>query len=396
MRIITYLAGLGGVGLLTILLPSDVFATVSAIIADNQTGLVGGAGNSCTVSRSYKIGMPLDQIIFRSVPARGAFVTQMVDLNDQAKSHLINRVQNADHPSDILNDLSHPLGGFSPRIRQLGFVNVFGQSDGGTGADVFGAFEGRASSALGAKKDVNGFNGRFAYAVQGNTLSSHSVVDFALRSLLAPSSTCNDLPERLLHAMRSAEAEGGDKDCIGGEVAFLKVQKPDGSMLIDLSYTCASKGQCENAHDKIESQFAQWRASHLCDSGEGTINLPATPTTTAPRRNYLDDAVLLGTTSAGITLRRGGTIYFKTVDHGFILPDRTPRRYTLVLTYHSPAGDISYSLGSKLSSKELTSLKISSARLRGKGSYTLTVSTEIRTSNGYQYIGTDTVPFDLR
>ena len=231
--------------LLGSLLLSTAQATWSIVAYDTTSNVVGGAGTSC-------VGTFDVSIILGVSPANGAVHAQAY-LNEQARDQAVELLSQGQSPADIVAVIT--AGSFDPQsgYRQYGIVDSQGRSAGFTGPNN-GDWAG----------DVQGTVDNIVYSVQGNILTSETVVQRTADRFQAHSSC--DLAENLWEALKSGRRQNeGDSRCtdsgIPSDSAFIRVVNPDGSDLLHLSVVGDSQ---EDPLDRLQLQFDDWRAANPC------------------------------------------------------------------------------------------------------------------------------------
>jgi len=189
-------------GLALCLAPTWAHATWSVTAADTKTKTVAIATATC-VSQSVFAHAPfkgLPDIQAVVVPGVGVAAAQAQSdptRGDQALIREQLRVGAA--PADIVRTL-HAEGGAIAE-RQFGVVDVQGRAAG---------FSGDAIPMAAATRQGRAGDGRFAYAVQGNTLRSEAVVADAARAF---EMSRGGLADRVLAALYAGDLAGGDRRC---------------------------------------------------------------------------------------------------------------------------------------------------------------------------------------
>jgi hypothetical protein len=109
--------------------------------------------------------------------------------------------------------------------------------------------------------------GTLVYAVQGNILTSRTVIDAAADAF--ESAGC-DLPERLMRALEMGAANGeGDRRCtttrgIPSDSAFLRVSGGDGESDPYVELHVPTSGD-DNPLVALRAKLEDWRSTHPCD-----------------------------------------------------------------------------------------------------------------------------------
>ena len=179
-------------------------ATWSIVAVDPRTREVGSAGASCT---PYVAG------IVALAPGHGAIVAQAMS-NSEARGRGVDLLARGGSPSAIVAAITHPE-----------FDREFAQQQYGVASlDFFdrpAAFTGESTHAERGHLLAPGV------AVQGNILTGTDVLTATMAEFQREPS--RPLAERLLAALESGGAKGGDRRC-GAQTArsaYLAVAKPD-------------------------------------------------------------------------------------------------------------------------------------------------------------------------
>jgi MYXO-CTERM domain-containing protein len=229
--------------------------TYSIVGADTTTREVGGAGTSCLTGDDV-------YIIYGGVPGHGVVHAQAYS-NPNGKRRAAELLAQGQAPTDILAAITQTSFDPSVAIRQYGIIDVDGHGAGFTG-----------SGTKPYAGDRQGAAGHFAYAVQGNILTSANVLEHAANAFQAGG--C-DLAERLMSALEAGAAGGeGDSRCtnqgIPSDSAFLQVESPDAAAGAYLSLRVQSSGS-QNPLPLLRAKLDAWREQHPCPV--------ATPSTSA-------------------------------------------------------------------------------------------------------------------
>lgn len=249
--------------------------TYSIVAVDTRSAEVGGAGTSCLDGGDVFV-------IYRGVPGRGVVHAQArydPSARDRA-AQLLNQGQSA---RDTLAAVTLPSFDSNFALRQYGIVDVSGGAVGYTGSGTMPFADDRQGTIFG-----------FAYSVQGNILTSASVLDQAAGAF--ESAGC-DLAERLMRGLAAgANAGEGDSRCtvrgIPSDSAFLQVERPGVGEGGYLAMHVESSGT-DNPLPSLQAKFEAWRAQHPCpqstgaagqggetgEAGGTAIEAPAGPTT---------------------------------------------------------------------------------------------------------------------
>lgn len=183
--------------------PSWAHATWSVAAADTATKAVAIATATCVPQSVFDHspfkGLPDLQAVV--APGSGVAAAQAQSDPTHGDQTLIREALRAgDAPSEIVKELQAKGGAVA--TRQFGVVDVHGRA---------AAFSGDAIPAeAAARQGRAGNGGRFAYAIQGNTLRSGAVVDDAARAFETSS---GGLADRVLAALYAGDLAGGDRRC---------------------------------------------------------------------------------------------------------------------------------------------------------------------------------------
>jgi uncharacterized Ntn-hydrolase superfamily protein len=237
---------LGGLvaGMLT---AATASATYSIAASDSSRGQVGAAGASCV---DYEVIR-----IHGSVDGRAVIEAQAY-FDDAALAEAVARLGEGASPAAVLDAITD-VSEFpnAPRM-QYGIVDVTGRSVGWTGRQ-----------ALPFATHVAKTDGTFAYAVQGNVLTSGAVIE---RMQTAFGSGGCDLADKLVLALEAAGEEGeGDSRCTPegrpANSAFVEVSNEDGKLL-RISVPDVSP---EDPILQLREEYDAWRAGQPCEMGQG-------------------------------------------------------------------------------------------------------------------------------
>ncbi len=221
-------------------------ATYSIVAADTLTREVGGAGTSC-------LGGSDVRVIYGAVPGVGVVHAQAHYLS-RARDEAVELLRAGENPPAVLAALLDPAFDADSRQRQYALVDVLGDT---------AAFTGPLADAVATS--LQGQVGAFAYSVQGNLLTSPSVVERAAARFEA--SGC-DLAERLLGALEAGALDGeGDRRCtnagIPSDSAFLQVESPALPLGEYLALSVPTSG-AQSPLPALRAEFEVWRSSHPC------------------------------------------------------------------------------------------------------------------------------------
>jgi uncharacterized Ntn-hydrolase superfamily protein len=180
---------------LSLLLPSQAFATWSVIAVDMATGRVVIASATC-VNRDDQFLKNIQAVV---VPGKGVAACQAAVDGTHANQMLVYaELQKGTDPAKIIEMLAQDPAFQS---RQFGILDLTGRSAGHSGLT-----NGYVS------QDVQGRvpGTQIYYSIQGNILRPGEVVPNAERAFL---STNGALTDRVMAAMDAADAAGGDSRC---------------------------------------------------------------------------------------------------------------------------------------------------------------------------------------
>lgn len=223
-------------------------ATYSIAGADAAKGEVGSAGASCV---PYEV-----ILIYRAVPGVAVIDAQAyfdTPAQDQAEMMLANGASPDEVLAAVTDASMHPD---APKM-QYGIVDAKGRVAAATGPE-----------AMPYASHLTGFVAPFAYAIQGNILTSQAVLDQAEAAFLAQNGC--DLAERLMLALEAGAANGeGDSRCTPegrpAKSAFLDVTSASGTV-VHISLPDVSP---DDPVVMLRAALDAWRADHPCPSGEG-------------------------------------------------------------------------------------------------------------------------------
>ncbi len=186
---------------LVLLTQTTSFATWSVIAIDRATGQVSVASATC-VPQGRFAGFPakgLMDVQAVVVPGIGVAACQAgVDATRENQRLVFTELQKGTHPDEILRMLKQ-----DPQIerRQFGILDITGRSTGFSGT-------GNGASSLSIQGRVAGTE--IYFSVQGNILANDNVMHDAARAFRQATGTLTD---RVMAAMKAADAQGGDSRC---------------------------------------------------------------------------------------------------------------------------------------------------------------------------------------
>jgi uncharacterized Ntn-hydrolase superfamily protein len=169
---------------------SPGLATWSIVVMDMNTREVVVAGATCLPDFDIASGIAVIAV------GKGGGVSQATLLG-QAKGIIFSGLQAAKSPERIMEDIF--ATNLSMPDRQFGIVGLEGPAASFTGSQTL-------ATALG----LSGQIGNLRYAIQGNILAQSPVIHQALATL---SNSQGDLGQRVMLAMETATALGGDGRC---------------------------------------------------------------------------------------------------------------------------------------------------------------------------------------
>jgi uncharacterized protein (TIGR03382 family) len=228
--------------------PSQASATYSITAADLEAEEVGGAGASC---------VPYEVVrIYGVAKGRGA-VNAQAYFDDEALALAVELLASGADPASILDEITDPEAHPVAPKMQWGIVDVSGRSARATGPEA-GAY---AADDGGTAED-----GRFAFTVQGNILTSSRVIEQARGGFLAEG--C-DLADRLVRGLEAAGAQGeGDSRCTDegrpAKSAYVDVTGPEGARL-HISIPDVSPA---DPIPLLRAAYDAWRTEHPCPAEE--------------------------------------------------------------------------------------------------------------------------------
>jgi uncharacterized Ntn-hydrolase superfamily protein len=189
-------------------------STFSIVAIDPQTGDVGAAGASCVpISASSLAAL---------VPGHGAAAIQAAFL-PQNQSQVLELLSQGATAPEIIELVSDEDYDQQASIRQYGVVTL---KDGEI--QVGGFTGGDNNDWAGDRQDANN-----SVSAQGNTLEGEAVISDALSAFISHNLGPVQLSDRLIRALESASAAGGDLRCNQADVdqtaqaAFIAVSQAD-------------------------------------------------------------------------------------------------------------------------------------------------------------------------
>ncbi|MBI4818253.1 MAG: DUF1028 domain-containing protein [Deltaproteobacteria bacterium] len=277
---------LARVGIFTsALLAEPAHATWSIVAVDTQTGELGGAGASC-VGR-FDVGEILDMAV-----GHGAIHAQAA-LNFEARDRGAELLAAGASPLEVIAAIANASFDSSFQERQFGVVDLSGRT---------AAFTGSATNPYAGHFEGN--DGRFAFSIQGNLLTSERVLT---RARDAFGEGACDLAAKLIAALAAGRQGGeGDGRCTprgySADSAFIEVDRSDEPRGTFLSISHVDTSPADSVVD-LTASFESWRASHPCpgprDAGAPDESfdevLDASP---GPERAPLEDATADGGSDA--------------------------------------------------------------------------------------------------
>jgi uncharacterized Ntn-hydrolase superfamily protein len=227
--------------------------TFSIVAVDSITGQVGSAGASCLAG----------SIIISDVhPGVGVIHTQ-------SYWHLTNQnyaraLMNQGHsPQQIIDSLVAHDAERNPSTRQYGVVDLVG---GGRSAAYTGV------NCLDYKNHILGQN----YAIQGNILLAHQILELMEVFFLSTAGTFTD---RLMAALQAAKVPGADIRCLSSGrssiSAFIRTARPQdtsGTLYLNLNVNDAPYDM--DPIDSLQRLYDIWKLTN--DVSEGAVGVPVT------------------------------------------------------------------------------------------------------------------------
>jgi Family of unknown function (DUF1028)/Invasin, domain 3 len=259
-------------------------ATWSVILVNRVTGEIVVAGATCLANLDLELYLPVIRV------GTGAACAQsLIDSGAVNRKKIWSGFQNGLTPAQILAQLA--AGDFQHKARQYGIVDRLNAPIGFTG-----------NSAGQGKLDLVGSFGDYAYAVQGNVLTSPLVVQ---QLELVLKQQVGDAGQKVLAAMQAAYALGGDGRCSCSQAAPTSCGAPPpsftksahvGFFIIarvgDIDGVCTGPLGCATGQYFLDlnvigqvadpdpvltlaSQYAAWRATRLGQPDHLTSTLSA-------------------------------------------------------------------------------------------------------------------------
>jgi uncharacterized Ntn-hydrolase superfamily protein len=196
-RSLSYVAAL----LLVLVSASPASATWSVIAVDQKTREVVIASATC-VPQSAFAGFPakgLMDVQAIVVPGKGVAAAQAgVDRTRKNQQLIFDEINKGTEPARILEMLKQDPG---IEMRQFAIVDLQGRSVGFSGQK-------NQPASLSRQQQVPGTG--IYFSIQGNILASDEVVTAAMTSFVEATGS---LADRVMAAMETADARGGDKRC---------------------------------------------------------------------------------------------------------------------------------------------------------------------------------------
>lgn len=235
-----------------VLAAQSAHATYSIVASDAIAREAGGAGTSCL--RGSRVS-----IIYGSVPGVGVVHAQAT-FNGAGRDRAVELLDAGLNPAAILDAITASSFDRDVELRQYAVVDVSGR---------VAAFTGSRTQAYAG--DRQGSSGSFTYSVQGNILTSESVL---AKSAAAFESAGCDLAERLMRALEAGAENGeGDSRCtntrgIPADSAFIQIERPDTDRGSYLALEVPTSGD-DDPLVLLRAAFDAWRATHPCPDGSG-------------------------------------------------------------------------------------------------------------------------------
>lgn len=187
--------------LFSVLLAAPAFATWSVIAVDQKTREVVIASATC-VPQSAFAGFPakgLMDVQAIVVPGKGVAAAQAgVDRTRKNQQLIFDEISKGTDPARILEMLKQDP---SVEVRQFAIVDLQGRMAGFSGQK-------NQPASLSRQQQVPGTG--IYFSIQGNILANDEVVTAAMTSFIDAKGT---LADRVMAAMETADARGGDKRC---------------------------------------------------------------------------------------------------------------------------------------------------------------------------------------
>jgi uncharacterized Ntn-hydrolase superfamily protein len=225
------------VGAVLCLAPVAAFATWSIIAVDSRSGQIVMASATCLRQENFRSlgAKDLRDVQAVVVPGKGgAMLQSAIDPSHKNQRLVEQELQKGTAPEQILALLkaSDP----NVETRQFGIQDREGRAIG---------FSGKSNIATALSQSGRISEGIY-YQIQGNILASEAVVHEASRAIELAAPT---LAARVMAAMEAADAQGGDKRCMGGktsDVAYIWIVDGAGKDVAYLSVTDENIQASEN------------------------------------------------------------------------------------------------------------------------------------------------------
>ncbi len=221
---------------------STAWATWSVIALDQKTGTIVIASATCVTQRAFA-GFPakdLRDVQAIVVPGKAVAAAQARVDNTRANQRLIfAELQKGTPPDKILELLKQ-----DPAIagRQFAIVDMQGRTAGFSGSS-----NGRVS--LDRQGQVPGTG--IYYSIQGNILASEAVITDAVQAFVAGS---GELTDRVMAAMETADAKGGDQRCSCERGP--KIDAPCTAKTAHVAYLLRADASDRNGESYNDGQYA--------------------------------------------------------------------------------------------------------------------------------------------
>lgn len=181
---------------------TQVFATWSIIAVDRKSGQVVIASATCVPQQAFA-GFPskgLKDVQAIIIPGRGVAAAQAnVDRTRRLQQLIATELKRGTDPARIVEMLK--ADDQYHASRQYGIVDMAGRAAGYSGAS-------NGKQSLDRQGKVPGAN--LYFSVQGNILAGDDVVEEAVKAFVNAKGT---LADRVMAAMETADARGGDRRC---------------------------------------------------------------------------------------------------------------------------------------------------------------------------------------
>ena len=231
--------------------------TFSIVAVDSATGEVGSAGATCLQAPNPPQGA---LIISDVIPGVGAMHTQALwrSFNQQTGHTYMSAVY---MPEAIIYEVNLSDIDADSTIRQYG-VAIF---------DANGRPHAAAYTGVNCF-DYKGHNTGSYYAIQGNIITDHSLLDSMESRFL---NTPGNLADKLMAALQGANIPGADTRClpegVPSQSAFLRVAKPtDHADTLHLHLVVKSRPYGMSPIDSLQTLYDEWKSAQPNSINETT------------------------------------------------------------------------------------------------------------------------------